>query len=440
MRSCYFLGKCEEYMYIYTVKAGDTLYSVAEKYGVSYRRLLYDNGIIDPARLVEGQSLLVLVPEMIYTVQKGDSLYSIAEKYGTSVMELRRNNPYITDSYYLSEGEKIVISYKDKGTLPLKVSGFVYSTVNRRLLDQILPSVTYLMIFGYGFDEMGNVVPVNAEEIVQMSHSSGTAVLLSLSLIDNKGSFASSKLVPLLTDSIFQNKVLDGMLSEIRRLDADGMDIDMEYIPTELKSEFIAFIANAADKLHNEGYILNVDLAPKTSSDQKGLLYEAHDYKAIGEISDLIFLMTYEWGYAYGEPMAIAPYPNVKRVLEYALTEIPSEKIFLGMPNYAYDWTLPQIKGVTRAETIGPLTAVYRASVYNARINFDETAESPYYNYTGDSGREHIVWFEDVRSYERKFQLIREKGITGAGWWNFMRPFPQGYQLMNNMFAIEKIM
>lgn len=427
-------------MEIYVVRAGDTIYSIAEKYGVSYRRLIFDNGISNPLSLVEGQALLILEPKTVYTVQQGDTLYSIALKFNTDPLHLRRNNPYITPEYYLSAGENLVIEYENSITRSIRLSGFTYPYINKRLLEQVLPYITYLIIFGYGFTENGEIITVNDEDVIISALENRTAVLLSLSLIDITGEFASAKLTPLLTDISFQNKVIEGMLAEIRRKGAQGMDIDMEYIPAGLRDGFTAFVRNAAERLHAEGYILNTDLAPKISADQKGLLYEAHDYAALGEASDLLFLMTYEWGYAFGAPMAIAPLPNVKRVLEYAMTEIPSEKLYLGMANYAYDWTLPQIEGVTRAETIGSLTAVQRAARNNSVIRFDEKSQSPYVEYTDDSGREHIIWFEDVRSFKGKYDLINESGIAGAGWWNFMRPFPQGYLLMNNMFAIEKVL
>ena len=132
-----FLRKSEHIMQIYVVKSGDTLYSIAQNYGVSYRRLMFYNGIFNPKKLVVGQSLLILEPEVIYTAVKGDTLYSIADKFNTTVLELRRNNPYITDSYYVSDGEKIVISYKSETRKKAKLSGFVYSYVNRRLLCHI---------------------------------------------------------------------------------------------------------------------------------------------------------------------------------------------------------------------------------------------------------------------------------------------------------------
>lgn len=39
------------------------------------------------------------------------------------------------------------------------------------------------------------------------------------------------------------------------------------------------------------------------------------------------------WGYTYGPPMAVAPLNQVTRVVDYALTEIPKEKIWMGIPN-----------------------------------------------------------------------------------------------------------
>ena len=82
-------------------------------------------------------------------------------------------------------------------------------------------------------------------------------------------------------------------------------------------------------------------LAPKYSDQQSGVLYEGMDYALLGAAANSVFLMTYEWGYTYGEPMAVAPVNQVRRVAEYALTRIPAEKIVLGVPNYGYDWPCP---------------------------------------------------------------------------------------------------
>lgn len=185
-----------------------------------------------------------------------------------------------------------------------------------------------------------------------------------------------------------------------------------------------------------KGYQVSVALAPKISKNQPGLLYEGVDYKALGEAANTVFLMTYEWGYTYGPPMAVAPLNKVRQVLDYAVTEIPEEKILMGIPNYGYDWPLPYESGITKAETIGNVQAVERALEYEAVIEFDEIAKSPYFYYKADN-IEHEVWFEDVRSIEAKIQLITSYGFLGAGYWNLMCPFRANWMYLNNMYILE---
>lgn len=135
--------------------------------------------------------------------------------------------------------------------------------------------------------------------------------------------------------------------------------------------------------------------------------------------------------------MAVSPLPNVRRVVEYALTEIPGEKLWLGISNYGYDWPLPYVRGVTRATSISNRYAVSLAVRYNVEIQYDETAQAPWFRYRDESGRQHEVWFEDARSIRAKLALINEYGLYGAGFWNLMRPFPQNWLILNSMYNIR---
>ena len=181
---------------------------------------------------------------------------------------------------------------------------------------------------------------------------------------------------------------------------------------------------------------MSVALAPKTSADQTGLLYEGKDYPALGAAADYVLLMTYEWGYTYGAPMAVAPLNKVRQVVEYAITEISPEKIHLGIPNYGYDWPLPFVRGETRAETLGNVEAVQRAVSIGASILYDEIAQAPYYRYWSGN-TEHEVWFEDVRSMNGTFDLIEEYGLRGASYWNIMKLFLANWLLLDQRFVIS---
>src|SRR5690606_33464247 len=121
---------------------------------------------------------------------------------------------------------------------------------------------------------------------------------------------------------------------------------------------------------------------------QEGLLYTAHDYEAHGRIVDFVILMTYEWGWRGGPPQAISPINQIRRVVEYALTVIPPEKIFVGFQIYARDWKIPHTQG-SIAETFSPQEAIRRAVRYKAEIFYDETAQSPFFRYTDEKGQAH---------------------------------------------------
>ena len=148
--------------------------------------------------------------------------------------------------------------------------------------------------------------------------------------------------------------------------------------------------------------------------------------------------MTYEWGYTYGPPMAVAPINKVRQVLDYAVMEIEPIKINMGIPNYGYDWPLPFVRGTTKAKTIGNIEAVRIAIENNATIEFDETAKSPYFFYEKD-GISHEVWFEDPRSIKEKLELIYEYNLRGASYWQIMQLFRSNWLLVDYNFNVEKI-
>ncbi|MCY8742337.1 glycosyl hydrolase family 18 protein, partial [Bacillus haynesii] len=147
---------------------------------------------------------------------------------------------------------------------------------------------------------------------------------------------------------------------------------------------------------------------------------------------------TYEWGYSGGPPMAVSPIGPVREVIEYALTEMPASKIVMGQNLYGYDWTLPYTPGGPLARAISPQRAIEIASENNAAILYDETAQAPYFRYTDNAGKQHEVWFEDARSIQAKFDLIRELNLRGISYWKLGLSFPQNWLLIADQFNVVK--
>ncbi|MEG1204806.1 MAG: LysM peptidoglycan-binding domain-containing protein [Angelakisella sp.] len=424
---------------IHVVQKGDTVWGIARHYGVSVQRIITDNGLASLPYLVIGQALIILIPKTVHTVKPGETLYSIAAMYGITVMTLLQKNPNLILNRQINIGQQLTISFEGESQREISVNGYAYPNINRSVMQYSLPFLTDFTIFGYGFTTEGELIPVNDQELISLSYQYNTAPILLLSSITEEGTFSGERASQLFNDLELQNTVINSLLAVMKEKGYLGLDVDFEYIKPEDEEAFIRFLKNVTERMHQNGYRVNVDLAPKTSSEQEGLLYEAHNYAAIGAIADTVLLMTYEWGYTYGPPMAVAPLPNVREVVAYAVTQIPKEKIMLGIPNYGYDWKLPFVQGVTKATSIGNEYAIQIAAKNNATIKFDETAQSPFFGYRAQDGSNHIVWFEDVRSIQGKFNLINEFGLRGGGYWNLMRPFAQNWALLSQMFRVNKV-
>ncbi len=426
-------------MTIHVVQPGDTLSSIASQYGVSAERISVTNEIPLNVPLVVGQTVVILFPELTHTVRPGETIFEIADIYGISLNELYRNNINLRGLGEIYPGQSLVIRYSDAPTYPLSVNGYAYPFINLGLLRQTLPYNTYLSPFTYGITPSGGLVPLNDEALLAAANEYGTAALMHLSTLTEDGGFDSALADIVLNDAGSRENLAENIARTINEKGYAGLDIDFEFIPAASSAAYADFIAYMRSLLSPSGKIVIAALAPKTSPTQRGLLYEGHDYELVGAAADFVLLMTYEWGYTYGPPLAVAPRENVRRVLDYAVTVIPREKIYLGIPNYGYDWRLPFVQGESRAQSISNVRAVELAREFGASIDYDEEAQAPHFNYTANDGAVHEVWFEDARSIRAKLSLISEYSLYGAGYWNLMRPFPQNWLVLNSMFDLRRI-
>ncbi|RGV94182.1 glycoside hydrolase [Ruminococcus sp. AF14-10] len=309
-------------------------------------------------------------------------------------------------------------------------AGYAYPFISAYILEQSIPVLNELLVFSYGFTFDGELLPPLWDDLwmIEAAWESGSRPMLVLTPF-SEGIF-NNLLVKTLVENIgVQQNLISNLLETVEERGYAGVDIDFEYILPENRVGYAEFVGRVREAMNAAGYRATVALAPKTSADQPGLLYEGMDYGLLGANTDHVFLMTYEWDYTYGPPMAIAPLNMVRRVVEYALTEISREKILMGIPNYAYDWPFPFVRGTTAARLLGNVEVVFLAGETGAEIFYDELAQSTHFNYVRE-GVVHEVWFEDVRSISAKLNLALELGLFGVGYWNLMRPFRANWLLL----------
>ena len=424
-------------MTIHVVRRGETLPGIAAEYGVDAGRLAADN-VVNGRGLAVGQTLVVRFPLQTHRVRAGETLTGIAARHGLSTRTLWRRNWPLGGRESIYPGQTLVLSYREERALGDAVfNGYAYPNIHADLLSAQLPYLTYLSPFTYGIGADGRLLELNDWSMRTAARRHGTGTLLHLSTLTEDGTFNTARGAAVLTDPIVQNQLIRDVSARAEEINSAGVDVDFEYLPEDLGAAYAEFLGRLRGELRKRRKFLWAALAPKVRANQPGILYEAHDYRAIGAAADAVLLMTYEWGYTAGPPMAVAPLPNVRAVLNYAVTEIEPGQIFLGIPNYGYDWALPFVRGVTRARSISNLKAVELALDYDIAIQFDETAQAPYFHYTDNFGTVHEVWFEDARSMAAKLRLIDDYGLQGGGVWNLMRPYSQIWLLADALYHID---
>lgn len=377
---------------IYVVKSGDSVAAIAAKNNLTEEELIYANELVYPYRLAVGQALWV--PQGVYA------------GFGRGIW----------------------------------ANGYAYPFIDGNVLGDTLPYLSSVSVFSYGFEADGELLPPEPwddEPLIAAVLAAGVRPVLTITPFGADGAFNNLLISEMLANPAARALLNAGLLATVRQKGYAGVNVDFEYILPEDRDSFSAWVAELADVLHGAGYEVSVAVAPKLSAEQEGLLYQGQDWAALGQVADYVLVMTYEWGYTYSAPQPIAPLNWVRRVVEYAVTEIPPAKIDLGIANYAYDWPLPYVAGETRADSFGVLEAARLAADVGAEILWDEAAASPYYNYERE-GVAHEVWFEDVRSLGGKLALINEFGLHGGGWWQIMRPNRPGWLSLAAAFAINR--
>lgn len=96
----------------YTVRPGNTLFSIAQFFGSTVNDIARYNGIVYPYTIYPGQTLRIpikeITPPQVYFVQPGDTLYSIANRYKIDLSYLIKINN-LTDANTIYPGQRILL-------------------------------------------------------------------------------------------------------------------------------------------------------------------------------------------------------------------------------------------------------------------------------------------------------------------------------------------
>lgn len=269
--------------------------------------------------------------------------------------------------------------------------------------------LTTVVTFTYGITATGNLTGEIPWDNLNLIKSRGLKPLLLVHNLDSSG-FNPDLAHSVLANPTYRSNLVRNLLQAVRSYGYAGVNVDIEGIYPSDRGNYIQFLRELKNAFAPYGLLVTAAIPAKEYDNPYNSWSYGYDYKAIGEIVDQVVIMTYDEHWFGGPPGPVASLPWVTNVVKYAVTQIPSQKILLGIAVYGYDWSATGTQAVN-ARKVNQLVATYGGS-----IQWDNTASVPYYIYY-KNGVRHEVWFENAYSNAIKFNLVRDYNLGGIAIW-----------------------
>lgn len=237
-------------MLIHKVKKGETVYSIAEGYGVSPKVIIENNALSYPDRLPIGRELLILMPTKTYTSRRGDEIEKVCKRFSLEKEELLRNNPSLSAMAKIYPEEIFSIRYPEKSHGLIFTNGYLYDGCSTDKLSSLLRYLSEVTLCSsiYEKNQVRNIF--DARRFKEFIKKKGKKLNLRIYL---KGP---------LDENYFNESSPSQFLKAAKSIEADGIILP---IPASADQKaLISFIENLYEILKNEQITLTLEYTKDT--------------------------------------------------------------------------------------------------------------------------------------------------------------------------------
>ena len=325
---------------------------------------------------------------------------------------------YVEEEPYLGHPSSEETVVREQALISAIV-GF-WHQVERETLDRLKP-------FGATTDE-------TIEKAARIADRAGARLVgLFHNLLYGKTAWSRGVVKDLLSDFDAQVRLIEDIGRTGLKYGYAEVNIDVEHVDPAMRDAFSGFVERLAERLHQVGLEVSISVPAKTWDDPEHGWSGGFDYVRIGKAVDRVYVMTYdEHGYSSG-PGPIASSGWVESVIQYAVSVIPSKKVYVGIPGYGFDWTEGE-----RPRYISYAQAIAIAQAHGAKVVRDEESKTPTFTYT-HNGAKHEVWFEDAESSAIKLDLVERYDLGGIALWRAGLEDPMLWRMIERRFDVRKL-
>lgn len=347
-----------------------------------------------------------------YTIQSGDTLYSIARKFGLSPETLFLANPDVSMSA-LVIGQVIWLPHSQVVRDTIDVNGFTLPTISMQALADKLPFLSWISPLSYTIQSSGTLIYTDDSTVRRAASKAGVGAMMVVSNTDETGTYSGALIHDVLSSELAQQTLLAAIIANLQRKRYYGLIVDFQYIYPPDYGNYAQFIQAVSGSLRPLGYIVCATVRLSVVTQERARLNEALQYTDYRYFFNNYILMNNECPPADGSMQSL---DLLQGAVEFSTSLFPSQMMLLGMPNCCYDWLMTsQADGMYR-----PLSVWEAGSLSNYSrkgIELDPSSHLPYFQYEDTDGNPHIVCpSSDETTYE-SLALVRGYSLGGASFW-----------------------
>lgn len=282
---------------------------------------------------------------------------------------------------------------------------YINQDVAYEVLQRHGSALDWLVYWGNELDAAGHIQGTDSPRTLAWAAGNGRPLI---ALLANHTREANSRLLN--NRGAWETAVRE--LEDLLAKGYSGINVDFEDVPVEDGPALTEFVCTLYRRLKPQGHHISLSLPAKTT-DAGNSWSGAFDYAELGRCADHVVIMTYDFSWAGGSPGPVGPLGWMKRVMEYAATRIPKEKLLLGLPAYGYDWPVDGGRG--RALTTRTIQSLLAAQGIAAEYH-PEHGESTF-TYVDEEGIRRVVWFTPPEGVAAKLALVEELDLAGVAMW-----------------------
>lgn len=285
----------------------------------------------------------------------------------------------------------------------------------------------------YRLQSDGTIRGNNRPDVTNFARAKGIKVVPMIQNDPTKDDFNK-----LMSDQNKVNSILDTIAKQIQDNLYDGYQVDFEDLNAASEPLLTNFMRGLAARLRPMGKMVTMAVVSRTDT-STSQFSAAYNYSDLAPLVDLVTVMTYDFSWSGGDPGPVAPIDWQQRVMNYAVPRLGANKILLGVPFYGYDWD------VTKRQTDKTVKAVSRSydetmqlqKDNNGTFGYNDVAQTPYLTYVKDNDT-HQVYFENNRSIQAKFDLMKHLQLRGFAAWRLGHEGADTWPLIKNLVVPTK--